>query len=110
MTINEIIRKTIKKLEEEVLLFLATEENTDVISIMHKKEKKIAMNNFFLIAEKYFGELERSGKFSRVDGERPRVNHMKAFHGSGQLKFEDLDPAFLRKFQIYLKGEYECSD
>ena len=110
VTINAIIRKEIKKLEQEVLLTLATNDSADVIATIHKKEKKLSMNNFFLIAEKYFAELEKSNKYSRVDGEKPRVNHMKSFHGRGLLRFEEIDPAFLRKFQIYLKNEYECSD
>lgn len=109
-TINAIIRSTIKNLEEEVLMVLATEKTDDVVSSIHKKEKKRSLNNFFLVAEKYFAELEKSSKYSRLDGEKPRVNHVRAFHRSGMLRFEEIDPAFLRKFQIYLKNEYECSE
>lgn len=110
VTINAIIRKTIKKLEDEVLVHLATENSTDVISGIRKKEKKRSMNNFFLLADKYFEDLEATEKYSRISSEKPRVGHVKVFHGSGDLRFEDIDPAFLRGFQIFLKSEYGCGD
>jgi len=110
VAINAIIHKQMRILEDGVLWHMATEDTPDVISGIRKKEKKETMNNFFLVAEKYFAQLEKSQKYSRISAERPRVNHLKVFNRSGELKFEDIDTAFLKKFQVFLKSEYECAD
>ncbi len=110
VTINAIIHKEMKKLEDGVLWHMATENTTDVISGIRKKEKKESMNNFFLVSEKYFAQLEKAQKYNRLSAEKPRVNHLKVFNRSGELKFEAIDTAFLKKFQVFLKSEYGCAD
>ena len=48
VAINAIITKEKKRLNDEVLWHLATEESTDVISGIRKREKKETLNNFFI--------------------------------------------------------------
>lgn len=110
VTINAIIHKEMKKLEDGVLWHLALEKTDDVVSGLRKKEKKEKMNDFFLLADEYFDELEKTNKYNRISAERPRVNHLKVFNHNNSLRFEEIDQALLKKFQVWLKSKYTCSD
>src|ERR1043165_901314 len=110
VAINAIITKEMKRLNDEVLWHLATQENKDVISGIRKREKKETMNNFFLVSKIYFAQLERAHKYNRISADEPRINKVKKFNKSGLLKFEEVDVAFLKRFQTYLKTKIKCSD
>ena len=110
VAINAIITKEKKRLNDEVLWHLATEESTDVISGIRKREKKETLNNFFIVSKMYFAQLKKGHKYNRISADEPRINRLKKFNKSGDLKFEDVDVAFLKRFQTYLKSEFECSD
>lgn len=112
ITINAIINKKKKILEDKVLSIraLSNEENVRVITDLDKEEKKRALGSFFLVSERYLSELKQAHKYNRVSSEQPRVNHLKKFYGSSALPFKEIDSSFLKRFMIYLKSEYECGD
>ncbi len=108
--INAVIRKKHALVDQKELKVLAEDSNSSVIQELNDGNKKTDLNDFFKIADIFFKEQEKMGKFSRVSGDRPRTNHVKAFVGKSQLKFEEIDVAFLRRFRLFLKTKYKCSE
>lgn len=107
--INAVIRKKQRLVDQKELLVIA-EDSGSVIEELNKSQKNNDFNDFFKIAELFFEEQEKMGKYTRVSGDRPRVNHVKVFAGKSVLKFEEIDVAFLRRFRLFLKTRYSCSE
>ena len=112
IVINALINKKKKSLEDKVLSIraMSNDDRPTVIADLDKIEKKRKLGSFFLVADKYLAELKQMHKYNRVSAEKPRVGHLEAFHGSKNLYFKEIDFAFLNRFKVYLKSEYECSD
>lgn len=107
--INSVIRKKHGLVDQKELLVLS-EDTGSVIEELNKGKKKSKLNDFFAIADIFFAEQEKMAKFTRVSGDRPKVNHVKVFAGKSHLKFEEIDVAFLRRFRTFLKSTYNCSE
>ena len=108
--INAIIRKKVAEVNADMLSAMANSADPDTVKVIRATAKKKTLNNFFTIADKYLAGLEKMNKFNRVSAERPRVNHLRTFHASEILRFEELTPGYIKKFQIFLKQEYDCGD
>ena len=103
--INAIIRKEIRRVESDMLTIMATENNPDVVSELRKKERKVVLSNFFTVADGYVSNQRKMKKFNQEEANKPRVKHLREFNGSGTLKFADITPAYLKRFQVYLKEQ-----
>jgi integrase/recombinase XerD len=108
--INAVIRKKETLVDQKSLMVLAEDTGSSVIQELNKSEKKSDLGDFFKIADVFYKEQEKMEKFSRVSSDMPRVNHVKAFTGKSNLKFEEIDAAFLRRFRLFLKTKYKCSE
>ncbi len=95
----------------KVLLTLQSDRK-DVSSRQIKKEINNALENvtFNDMAANYLKELQRSGKLTRLASDRVRVNHVLTFFGNKDLKFQEIDEFFLRRFMEYLKVERGLSE
>lgn len=87
-------------------------ENEDISSIQIKK--KLVPNSYAItfseVSEAYLNELEKNNKLTRLFTDKVRVNHVLNFNKSKQLTFQELDEAFLRRFQSYLRTEKNLSE
>jgi integrase/recombinase XerD len=108
---NAIINRAKAEIEASVLTIMASSEDKDrIIHNIKKKDNKEKSNNFFDIASIYEKELLDAKKYNRVSGERSQVKHFKEFVGSSSIRFEEIDTALLKKFQVYLKKKLNCSE
>ncbi len=87
-------------------------ENQDISSTQIKKEISTTVKsaNFSIVADKYLNELESNNKLTRLYTDKVRVNHVKNFHKSRQLTFQEIDENFLRNFQSYLRNKKNLSE
>jgi len=87
-------------------------ENKDISSNQIKKEldSKSVSLTFSELSDEYLNELEKNHKLTRLFSDRVRVNHVLNYYKSKQLEFQEIDEAFLRRFQSYLKNKKNLSD
>jgi integrase/recombinase XerD len=101
--INGLILK--KRVEaDRMVLEIRVVSDEDVLDSIAAKKEKSVKSYFFKMAEEYFQELEQMGKYTRVSGDRPRVNHLKAFLKK-DVQFKNINEGLLRKFIVFLKTE-----
>lgn len=87
-------------------------ENQHISSTQIKKEitSTSEFTTFYEVAGNYLNELESRKKLSRLFADRVRINHVLNYYGSQQLRFQEIDESFLRRFQSYLKSEHNLSE
>lgn len=99
---NLILSKTAEA--NDKLLELDTHEERISSAVVKSHIKKEHRNSsFFKLAEKYFANLERSGKHTRVSAERPMIKHFKEFLKGDDIDFRDISDFRLRGYQSFLR-------
>jgi site-specific recombinase XerD len=54
--------------------------------------------------------LKSSGKYNRVEADKPRIKHFKEFLESSDITFQEITVPLLTKFCAYLKGTRKVKD
>lgn len=108
--LNQLILKSITDINR----MLIDAQNSDLELTKKQIKHKIKNNNkssFYTIAEEHLFDLLRLKKFNQLSGEKPRVNHFKAFIGQGEdISFQNINPVLLKKYMIYLSADKGLSD
>lgn len=65
---------------------------------------------FYTVAMDYLKELEDRNKLNTLSSDRVKVRHVLRFAKSKQLRFQEIDEAFLRRFATYLKTKRNLSE
>ncbi len=96
---------TAKKAEASAKLIEMETNKTDVSSHVIKTGiKGSKAGTFFKQAEIYLDNLKKNGKFNQHSADGPRIERMREFVDGGDITFEEINPAFLKRFKAYLKG------
>lgn len=103
---------TSKLLEVNKTVIEMQTQNQDISAVRIKEEiiASTEITTFAELADQHLIELERKKNFGRLYSDRVRVRHVLNFFGSRQLTFQEIDEAFLRRFQSWLRGELQHSE
>ena len=107
--INHLIQKKIT----EVSAVILDADNNDLDLTRKQIKHKIKHQNkssFNTVADEHLSDLLRLKKFNQHSGEKPRVNHFKAFLGNEDISFQNITAPLLKKFVIYLKADKDLND
>ncbi len=107
--INHLIQKKIT--EVSAVILDADNNNLDLTrkQIKHKIKHQ-NKSSFNTVADEHLSDLLRLKKFNQHSGEKPRVNHFKAFLGNEDISFQNITAPLLKKFVIYLKADKDLND
>lgn len=95
-----------KKQTEANKTILNLEESDNLTSSKQVKQEitnPISNKSFNEVSQEYLKELEQNKKLTRLSSDKPRVNHLIEFSKSENLKFQEIDEAFLRRYMIFLR-------
>lgn len=67
-------------------------------------EKNPHKNNFFAFWQEVIDEMEASGRAGNARANRDSYRSLKLFHKSTNLKFQEVTPAFLSKYEVFLRA------
>ncbi len=93
------------------LLELETQKN-DVSSQSVKRQLKPSHNGstFFMLAAVFIDNLKKSGKYTRVSSDQPRIKQFREFLKGEDIAFQDISVPLLQRFRAYLKGTRHVSE
>lgn len=86
--------------------------NNDFSSKEIKKHivKPLGEETFNGFSRKYLEELQENLKFSQLESEKPKINHIINFSKSENLYFQEINEDFLKRFISYLRVKRKNSD
>ncbi len=67
-------------------------------------EKNSHKNNFFVFWQEVIKEMEASGRAGNARANRDSYRSLKLFNRSERLKFQEVTPAFLSKYEVFLRA------
>ncbi|MDT0651311.1 site-specific integrase [Autumnicola edwardsiae] len=67
-------------------------------------EKNPYRNNFFAFWEEIIDEMEAAGRTGNARANRDSYRSLKLFHKSTKLKFQEVTPSFLNKYEVFLRS------
>lgn len=69
-----------------------------------KRLKSPASVSFFTQADTYFKSLRENGKYNSLQADMPRVKRFREFLKGEDIRFQEINPALLHRFQSYLRN------
>jgi integrase/recombinase XerD len=110
LTINNLL---ILKLSEANRTIIDLQSNkTDFSSKEIKKSivKPLGEETFNTLSKRFLDELKENKKLSRLNSDKPRVNHVIEFSKSENLYFNEINEEFLKKFISHLRIKRKNSE
>lgn len=106
--INSLL--SVKLAEAEMKLIEFEIDKKDISPKVIKDNIKTKPSSFFTLADSYINNLDQSGKYNRVNSEKPRIKHFKAFLKERDISFQEITVDLLNRYRAYLKGIRKVSD
>ena len=94
----------------DMLLDLEKQKNDSSSRAIKKGIVKTNNSSFFAQAAVHMENLKSSGKYNRVEADKPRIKHFKEFLESSDITFQEITVPLLTKFCAYLKGTRKVKD
>jgi len=65
---------------------------------------------FFSLADDYLKELKEGNRHSTFSADKARINHVRRFVQSKQLRFQEIDESFLKRYASHLRNKHNLSE
>ncbi|XOV92680.1 MAG: phage integrase SAM-like domain-containing protein [Bacteroidota bacterium] len=108
--LNHLILKKLAEANDKLLELESDEKRVTSSTIRKHIRNEYRNSSFFVLANKYIDNLKRSGKYTRVSSERPRIKHFKEFLNGQDIDFRDITEMTIRRFQSYLREKRKVSE
>lgn len=105
---NALLLKKRNEINNEVIGALVRSEKS-VIRAVREGRKERGMGYFFKEAQNYLKELAESSKFTRLSGDKAKINNFYAFIGQ-DITFKEIDLTLLRKFALHLRNNRKVNE
>lgn len=113
--LNALISKKKAEAEKELITIEMDEKQISSLQLKQRVSKKHKRTSFFTVAEDYLNDLEKTHKYNRLSGERPRIKYFKEFitneiDSSGDVALHQVNESLLKKFRVYLSHKRNISE
>jgi len=109
--LNKLMRKKFDKIDD-IIFDLETNNKRlsakEIIDLANNKPK--ASYAFYDVAEEFCENYESQNKFNQAISSRGYLKRLKDFLNNKEIKFENIDVKFLKRFESYLKTATSLSD
>jgi len=109
--LNKLMRKKFDKIDD-IIFDLETNNKRlsakEIIDLANNKPK--ASYTFYDVAEEFCENYESQNKFNQAISSRGYLTRLKDFLNNKEIKFENIDVKFLKRFESYLKTVTNLSD
>ena len=107
--LNNLIAKKVSEANEK-LIDLEVQKNDASSRAIKNNITSKNNSSFFAQADTHIENLKSSGKYNRVEADKPRIKHFKEFLGVSDITFQEITVPLLTKFCAYLKGTRKIKD
>ncbi|MEQ8470048.1 MAG: site-specific integrase [Marinoscillum sp.] len=108
--LNNLILKKVAEANDKLLELESTEKRVSSSVVKQHIRKEYKNTSFFILADKYIQNLEKSGKYTRVSAEKPRIKHFREYLKGQDIDFRDITEMTLKKFQSYLRSHRKINE
>ncbi len=103
--LNNLLTKKVSEVNQKMIESELEEQHQSAATLKDEVTGKANRKSFFVIAEAYLDNLEKSGKYNQHSASRPAIRHFKTFLGEDDIHIKNITPALLEKFKAYLFHE-----
>ena len=107
--LNNLIAKKLSEANDK-LIEMEVQKNDASAKAIRKGIKSKNNSSFFAQAAVHMENLKNSGKYNRVEADKPRIKHFKEFLEVSDITFQEITVPLLTKFCAYLKGTRKVKD
>lgn len=108
--LNNYILKKLAEANDKLLELENSEQKFSAQAITQQIKSSRQTVSFFDMADLYLKNLQDSGQFSRINSDKPRINHFKKFLKNRDISFPEITEGVLKQFQAYLKKNRKISE
>jgi integrase/recombinase XerD len=108
--LNNYLRKKESEASDAAITLKTNKNDLSSKDIKKNIVKHERIESFNSFSKKYLEELEENLKFSRLNAEKPKINHIINFSKSEKLHFKEINEDFLKKFIFYLRIKRKNSE
>lgn len=108
--LNQLLLKKMAEANDKLFELESNEKRVTSFTVKRHIKKEYKNASFFKLAEKYIDNLQRSGKYTRISSEKPRIKHFKEFLKGQDIDFRDITEMTIRRFQAYLREIRKVSE
>ncbi|KGL62338.1 site-specific integrase [Polaribacter sp. Hel1_85] len=108
--LNNLLIKKLAEASETVLELQAKNKDFSTKHIKRSIVKPQGSETFNSLGKRFLDELQVNGKLSRLNSDKPRVNHVINFAKTETLFFNEINEDFLRRFIIHLRVKRKNSE
>ncbi len=100
--LNNLLLNKLAEADDLILNFESNKRNYTAAQITDLLKGEQSTQLFFEYSEKYFDDLLKLNKFSRVFSDRGKISQFKKFLGNKDISFEEINQSMLNNFKVYL--------
>lgn len=108
--LNNFILARMSEANDKLLELEKDEKRVSSSMVKKKLNKEYKQSSFFSLANQYLDGLEKSGKFSRLSADKPRVKHFKEFLKGKDIDLREITVLLIKQFQAWLRQERKVSE
>lgn len=108
--LNNLLYKRLFEINEIILELQTKCKELSLSEIKRNIIKPLGSETFNSISKRYLAELEQNNKFSRINSEKPKINHVLKFSKTDNLYFHEINEHFLKQFIIHLQTKRKNSE
>jgi integrase len=108
--LNNLLSTKLADANNKLIELQTEEKDLAADQIKNRLYSSNKSSTFSEIADDFLLELKLNKKLARLSSDKSRVNHVLNFYKSKQLKFQQIDEQFLRRFKTYLQTKKNLSE
>lgn len=108
--LNNFILARMAEANDKLLELETDEKRVSSSTVKKRLNKEYKHSSFFSLASQYLDSLEKSGKFSRLSADKPRVKHFREFLKGKDIDFRDITVLVIKQFQSWLRQERNVTE
>jgi site-specific recombinase XerD len=108
--LNNLLLKKISEASNTSIDLQSKNQNFSSKEIKRNIVKPLGEETFNTVSKRFLEELEQNKKLSRLNSDKPRVNHVIKFSKSENLYFDEINEDFLKRFISHLRVKRKNSE
>ncbi len=108
--LNNLLLKRLAEADDKLLDLEIQNKDLSVKVIKKSIKAEKTDLSFFTQADMFIDNMKRQGKYNRVSGDQPKINHFREFLNKEDITFPEITVPLLNRFRAYLKGTRNSSE
>jgi integrase/recombinase XerD len=108
--LNNYLIKKLSEVSDKVIELQNAKKDFSSKEIKRNIIKPLGEETFNTLSNRFLKELEDNKKFTRLNSDKPRINHLINFANSDNLYFNEINEDFLKKFINHLRIKRKNSE